>query len=217
MKKIILFFVSIILGFGLVLFYFRSVIYPVNTKSAVSWQQPKENSQFSLEKAPQDSLVGNILSVSGVVNWQSRVATEPSQLVSPVPLQQGEKIVTDKGSLSLELGSGLISLSSQTELSFVQTLSTNIVLEQDQGTVNYTKISDMPLGVRSLSLLSQIATGSATISVDKKLQTVTIEVNQGEVTVAYNDADFVSQVKTISKGNKFIFDDETKKGKISSL
>lgn len=219
MKNILLFLLFGFIGITLTLFYFRGYIFPevsqVNTKVATN--NIKE--EFSLEKAPTQSLTGNIISFSGSVNWQSRIATQPAQLTTPVSFAQGEKIVTgDNGNLTLELGSGcLITISPKTELSLIQTLPANIVFEQESGTVNYTQIVNTPLTIRSLDLLTQIGSGSANIITDKPEGLVTVEVNKGFVTIGYNDAKFISQVATVEAGRQVIFNDETRTIKIKPL
>lgn len=219
MKSITLFLFSSLLGMGLILFYFRGYIFPSSISLNREPQLASQTSQFSLEKAPSQSRAGNILSLSGSVFWQSRIATEPARLTASVAIQQGEKIMTyDNGNITIGFGNSLlVTVSPKTELDLIQTLPTNFVLWQDQGSATYTKTDTTPLAVRSLNLLTQIASGSANISVDKKDAIVIVKVNTGSVTVSYNNLKYVSQVETILAGKRLIFDDEKRTTQIKPL
>lgn len=214
-----LFFLFLVFGLTITLFYFHNLIWPQTKNISQQQKTMADITKFSLEKAPSDSMSGNTLSLSGSVYWQSRIATEPSALKAKIPIQQGEKIVTgDNGNISLELGSAsLVTISPKTELAFVQTLATNFVFQQEQGTVSYTKIDQTPLAVQSLTLLTQIGSASANIITSKKDGLVTVEVNKGFVTIGYNDAKFISQVVNVEAGKKIMFDNKVKTIKIKPL
>lgn len=214
-----LFFLFLVFGLTITLFYFHNLIWPQTKNISPQQKTTADIAKFSLEKAPSQSKAGNILSLSGSVFWQSRIATEPARLTASVAIQQGEKIVTyDNGNITIGFGNSLlVTVSPKTELDLIQTLPTNFVFQQEQGTVSYTKIDQTPLAVRSLTLLTQIASGSANIISNKKDGLVTVEVNKGSVTVGYNDASFVSQVATIEAGKKIMFDNKVKTIKIKPL
>ncbi len=120
----------------------------------------KKEPRFSIEKAPKNSEVGTIQSMSGTIKWESRtaIATEGAQITQPVPIQQGEELISgDDGSAVVSYQNGLtISLSPNSHISFVQMLPTNFVLNQLKGTIEYQKNNSTPLAIRSLHLLTQM-------------------------------------------------------------
>jgi len=123
-------------------------------------ERVKKSPRFSIQKAPINSEKGTIQSMSGTIKWSSRtaIATEGTQITKPVPIQQGEELMTgQEGSVSIHYQSGLIiSLSPNSHLSFVQMLPTNFVLNQLKGTIEYQKNNSIPLAIRSLHLLTQL-------------------------------------------------------------
>ena len=70
------------------------------------------------------------------------------------------------------------------------------------------------LSVRSLDLLSRIKSGNATVTVDSVSNTVTVAVQKGEATEAYEDSQNTSNVVTVAAGKTFVFDDTDKIGAI---
>lgn len=167
---------------------------------------------FSLGSAPHDTLRGDITSLSGTVQWQSRTATQPAQLRTPRQIQQGEELRTGKdGSVSVQLSNGpLVTLSPDTHVNFIQTLPTSIVLLQDQGIVTYE--TDRAVSVLSLDLLTMLQKGKMTISVSSDQTTVSNTILNGLATEAYNDANAITTVTSVSPGEKFIFDEATSAG-----
>src|SRR4051794_20941381 len=99
MKKLFIFLSSIIIGFLLVFIY--KTFSP--TKQVETLQkQTEQASHFSIENPPSNSLKGEIATFSGEVQWQSRTATEGAKLDAVRPLQQGENIITKKGTALLQ-------------------------------------------------------------------------------------------------------------------
>ncbi len=164
---------------------------------------------FTLGRAPQQSLQGKILSLSGQVDWQSRVATQPAQLETPAPILQGEELFTRAtGKVTMDITTAaVITLSPNTHINLIQTLPTNIVIDQDQGTAIFSEKKASPLAVRCLGLVTQLKQGTSRISVDPDAGTVAIAVQTGSAVIAYNDAANNSHVKTIESGEQAVYDD----------
>lgn len=209
MKNLIIFILFVIFGIGVVAAYTKRV--PQTTPEQTVKLPFIGQNQFSLENAPADSLRGKIATLSGDVKWQDRVATQSSQITNPINIQQGEQLITgDNGKVQVEIPAAvIINISPKSDLSFVQTLPQNIVLSQTKGEVEYQKIGTVPVSIRVLRLLVE-EKGDITISVSDTLPIITINVHTGSVTVAYNDSQNVSTVKTINSGNQFIFNNDTK-------
>ncbi|MGI8419208.1 MAG: hypothetical protein ACR2LN_01035 [Candidatus Levyibacteriota bacterium] len=167
-------------------------------------------SAFSLEKAPTDSLQGKIATLSGIVNWQSRIATQPAQIKKPRFIQQGEELRTGKdGTVSVQIYNGpFLTLLPNSHVNFIQTLPSSIVITQDQGTVTY-RTQGKKVSIESLSLLTTLNEGIMTVSVDQALDTVAIDVKKGNTTEAYNDSDNRSNVLPVTSGHTFLFNDDT--------
>ncbi len=212
MKNLILFILFTIFGIGVVAAYTKTA--PQSTlKQGLGLPFIKQN-QFSLENAPADSLRGKIATLSGDVKWQDRVATQSSQITSPVTIQQGEELITgDNGKVQVEIPTAvIINISPKTNLSFVQTLPQNVVFSQTKGKVEYQKTGTVPVSIRVLRLLVEERQGDITISISNIKPITTINVRVGSVTVAYNDPQNVSIVKTLDSGKQFIFNNDTKEG-----
>src|SRR5579872_4703562 len=119
MRIFFLFLFFTLIGIGAVYFHYkRSTIsdYTVQTPLA-------KNSAFSLSQAPSESLRGVIESLSGNISWQSRTATEETNINFPIPRQQGEVLETKVGKVTLSFANiGKIDLFEDTKVSFIQTL-----------------------------------------------------------------------------------------------
>ena len=174
---------------------------------------------FSIENAPSQSLTGEVTSISGNVSWQSRTANYATLITFPVKLLQGEEIDTQNNGEAIITFSkvGKITVSPNTQVNFIQTLPANFVIEQKQGLSTYDKAGDVPVSVRALDLLINLEKGTCTVSVDKDTSDVTVTVNAGSATAAYNDTNSNTNILTISEGEKYLFNNNTKLGKIKSL
>lgn len=174
---------------------------------------------FSIEKAPSQSLFGKVVSISGNVSWQSRVASFATLIKSPVKLQQGEEInVQNDGKAVINFPQVVtITLSANTQINFIQTLPANFVVKQAQGLSIYDKNGDIPISVRALDLLINVEKGTCTVSVDKNTTDIVVAVNSGFVVIAFNDTDSKTKILTINEGKKYLFNNDTKLGKIKSL
>lgn len=216
MKTLLLFGSSVFLGLLLVVFY---AILP-KTPAQPAQTNPQQVVQFSLERAPSQSMQGTILATGGSVFWQSRVATEPAVLTSPVRIQQGEKIETrESGTISVEFPNvSTIDVSEKSALSFVQTLPTSLVISQTRGTVRYTKPAGAtPLAVRYKSLLIELTEGTIDVAITEKQPAVSITVHKGTATAAFNDSSEVSQLLTVASGRQLYFNDDTRRATILNV
>src|SRR5260370_25910131 len=74
-------------------------MYMAISKKHIAVVSHSTSSHFSLKKAPSESLVGHIASMSGEVLWESRIATQSSPLSAPQAIQQGEEVDTGKDGL----------------------------------------------------------------------------------------------------------------------
>ena len=206
-KNIVIFLVFFSIGFGSIFFYTKQT----TQKKAEVRKVLASKSAFSMENAPKNSITGEITSLSGDVTWESRVATEPAVLVSNTKIQQGEILYTGPtGALTVTFPSlGEVRLSPNTEVSIMQALATSFVLSQPTGTVTYTSEETTPISIRSLHMLANI-TGNAVMTVDDLYGVITISVTDGDVTIAYNNTENISQVEIISKEETATFNDETR-------
>lgn len=210
---VLCFFIGITAIFGYRQYTLRLKIAPIQTPLS-------EITPFSLSVPPKDSLRGNILSFSGDTLIQAREATEPAVLTGKTTVLQGEEYWTgDASSLEIEFPkTEAISLFANTHVFFVQTLSQSFAVLQDSGEVRYTKLqSKNPFSIRVFHLLVQQNSGILTLRIDDRSELITLSVEKGSVTVAFNDSDNISQVITIAEGNIYTFDDESRSGEISSI
>lgn len=211
MKNILLFLFSIGIGVFIMIAYARlSKIKQTNITISPIAKLP-----FSLVNAPSLSVKGHVTSLSGSVNWQSRIATQAAKLQTKRDLQQGEVITTDDGSITIQFPKAVtISLEPKSEVHVVQTLPDNIVFAQAQGFVSYTKTGTIPISVRVLHLLIEQQNGIMVVSHDKDSSTVAVTIASGSATMAYNNRYAVSTVVKVNEGSTFLFEEETKSGRI---
>lgn len=219
MKKILLFLISFVLGTIAIVVYFKladkfSAI-DVPSIPSISFSDLVKLSRFSLEKAPSQSLVGTITSMSGDVDYEKRLATESARLNSVVEIQQGEVLETlESAGISLDFENKIkVTMSENSYLSVIQTLPANIVFYQNKGNINYKKLSDIPVSVRLYHLLVDLD-GDVDLSVDlenKNGVIITMRVNSGSAKIAYNDTDLISHVFDIGSGETLTFNESSRK------
>lgn len=215
MKNIILFILYFLLGVLLV-FSFKKANQIFSSRQL---KTPIATSSFSLNDAPNESLRGTIVSLSGEVGWQSRIATEPAQINKPIQIQQGEGIVTnDTGQATVVFSkTANIIIAPKTVINFIQTLPVNILIEQNSGTAKYEKLSGNSLSVRSQGLLIKINQGVIDISVSENQPYVFVDVKSGSITAGYNDVNYITQVLNVASDNRLVFRTDTKKASLVPL
>jgi hypothetical protein len=216
MKRVFLFIIPFLIMTIAVIGYFKltqkiSTI-SIPTLPSISFSDIVKLSRFSLEKAPSESLVGSMSGMIGDVEYEGRTATEAAKINSPVEVQQGESLSTGTdGKLVLTFEkTAEVDISPNTFIAIIQTLPADVVISQSAGIVEYKKLADIPVTIRSYHLLVENG-GDITISIDKIKPIVTISVNSGSATFAYNNIHDVSQVLNLVSGKKLIFNDSTRK------
>jgi len=209
MKNILIFLAYFLLGIFLI-FSFRKFTQAISSQKLKS---PLPIFSFSLDNAPSESLKGQLISLTGEVDWQSRTATEPAKITKPILIQQGEGIKTlDTGTATIVFPKAVnIIISPKTELNIIQTLPNNILIGQNNGFTDYKKLGESPLSVRTNDLLVKINQGEITISVSENQPYITVDVINGSVTAGYNDINFITRVLNISSGKSLLFKTDTKK------
>lgn len=214
LKQLGLFVVSVVIGIGIV-FLYAVLVPPFQKKTMAS---PLPQTLFSFENAPTASLKGMITAFSGEAKWESRTATQPAILTQVQSIQQGDEVDTgDDGTMTLRFPSVLsVTLNPQTSLAFYQTLPDNFVLTQNSGSATYVQQKTTSLSIRSHHLLIQQNGGTMTVITDPDTANVSLTVEKGSVTVAYNDSDNVSNVLSIPQGKQFIFHDDVRQGFIKT-
>lgn len=219
MKYLLLFSCSLLAGLLIILF----ISYQNMSKSNGYIFTPKEdkvnNSIISIKNPPKDSLKGEITKILGKVKWESRIATEPATITQKQIIQQGEQIVTqDDGETTIEFKNvGIFNMSHDSDLSFIQTLPGNFLINQALGTADYLKNGDVPLSIRALHLLIQIDSGEIKVNINKEKPIITIDVLKGKINLAFNNIDYVSTVAEINAGERYIFNDSQRVGSLEAL
>lgn len=208
MKILLLLVASSLLGIISVIVYHSLIVKPTNLDQATS-----AIVSFSPQDPPLQSLKGKVSSFSGLVKWQSRVATEAAQVNSLSLVQQGEQIETDhNGKLNVEFPNiWLMHILPNSVVDFAQTLPVNLVVVQTKGEVDYQKLGTNFLSVRALHLLIEQNSGEMNVLINKDTPVVVINVKAGSARVAFNNVDNISQQITIKQGQQLIFNDTTRK------
>lgn len=215
-KKILLFLIPLVIAAIVVLIYFK-----VNQKisnitipniPSVSFNDFIKFSRFSLDKAPSESLVGEITSLTGEVKYETRNATEAAIIKNPVKVQQGESLYTGSdGNVNLLFVKALeIAIFPNTSLSVIQTLPVNLVFVQKSGLVRYKKLANNTISIRALHLLIENK-GEIEVSVDREKMLVNIKVLSGTADLAYNNVNNDTRTVTLEAGKSLIFNDGTRR------
>lgn len=214
LKKLLLFLIFFSLGVALV--FVADFMVSNNTIQKLN---PAIKSKFSIDNPPSDSLKGKISSLSGTVSFQPRSKDYATLINAPVEILQGEDLNTGgNGSATVIFDRiGEISLLENTQISFIQTLPQNFVISQKQGTATFQKTGNIPFSVRGLDLLINLESGKVSVNVDSDNSIITVDVLEGSVSAAFNDTDNLSNVITIESPRRYIFNNNTKKGRISYL
>ena len=210
MKAVLIFLVFFLFGIALVLSYrYWNQQMPIFTNP-----KPAITTKFSLEKAPRESLQGNIATMSGTVAWLSRTAAKPEQLKKPRLIQQGEELSTGANGNAVIFikNDTLVQVSPNTHISIIQLLPQNFVFDQDKGMVRYQNTWQVPVSVKSYDVITMITKGIVTIAVDQKKKTVSVVVEKGTVREGFEDSQNNSTVVTVEAGQTFLFDETTKIG-----
>lgn len=213
LREILLLFFCVLLGCAVVITYQFVQNTQFKQKKLLT---PLPQSEFSMQNPPTDSIDGLISTISGQVQWESRIATMPATLYTGIPIEQGESVNTKKtGSLELSFPQiGTFQLQNNTQLNIIQTLPTSAVFEQPAGNVTYTKIGKTPLAIKSLGLLIQLSSGVMSITTDSDRQMVTVDLTDGSAQTAYVNSNNTSSVQDLHPGDKYIFNDTTAVGKV---
>lgn len=206
-----------VLGGAVAMIFFFQRNRPVAAIPIVIEATKKSNwqpSKFSLEEAPADSLRGEIISLTGEVEWQSRIATEPGQLPVGIKIQQGEKLVTkESGNIAVKFAAaGTMTMFPEAEVEIVQTLPVNLVFNQLKGKTRYLVGGSSLLSVRNFNLIVNVSSGLITIKTDIEAGEVTLSLKAGQATVAYNSPEFESKRWELEPGDDFVFYNEERKG-----
>lgn len=216
MKRILLFLIPFLIITSLVVGYFKITqkISSISIPSlpSVSFSDLVKFSRFSLEKAPSQSLVGTIISMNGEVSYEKRLATESAKINSPVPVQQGESLTTGiDGKIILTFEKAVeINILPDTSVGVVQTLPADMVFTQTGGSAEYKKLGIIPVSIRSRHLLIK-NDGDITVSIDKIKPMITVSVNSGTATFAYNNINNISRVVEVAVGKTLTFNDDTRR------
>ncbi len=221
MKKILLGIIVFLLGTGaaLVVFFAKnhSVPEPIIT---IAKKEPNfEPTKFSLEKAPSDSIKGQITAMSGDIWRQTRTATEPAKLTEPDVIQQGEVLIaSDEGKLTVNFNpAATISLFPDTQVEIIQTLPLNLVFNQTKGIGQYQVSGTNPVTIRSFNLIVNIDEGLININTDAETGVITLSLKTGAAKVGYNSPEFDSKVWRLEAGDVFEYDSNERRGYFNAL
>lgn len=205
--------IGIILGVGAVIGYTKSQKPKIIPSSVVLTQiKPTAipSSTFSIETPPSESLQGSISARLGTLLWESRIATEPSELTTDVKMKQGERLLTTAKSSAVitfdKLGS--ISLSENSDLSFIQTLPIDFVVQQKSGSIVYELNDTTPLSIRIRNALITKTSGKINVSMADGDSVIVISTLEGTAQIGFNDVDIISQVFTLREGQVYEYNSD---------
>lgn len=210
MRKLLVFTLSVCAGVAVFMGWF---LYTKTQSVETPGLTPVAPTTFSIESPPSQSVRGAITALSGEVRWQSRIATESARINAHREVVQGERIETGKdGLVSLQFGSSVrLEVSENSAIDFIQTLPQQTVFSQSAGSVIYENRTADPIAVRVLHLLIEQQEGIIDVVIQENRPMVALTVKEGTARVGYNDLYYNSTTLDLRKGQKFYFNDETRK------
>ncbi len=165
-------------------------------------------SDFQLQP-PAQALSGEIIRFEDGAQIVTRENDEPVDLELPHTLLEGEQLLTNQGSLTVQFTPDFqIDLSPKTTLSLSSTDPTHFLLNQSQGKVIYKLPPALsPVSVRSLHALFQFESGKYSLTTDPDSGLITLEIASGSGQIGYIDRENMTQVKNFSAEQTVEFDD----------
>ena len=208
MKDLVLFIIGLLIGIGAVIGNSSLKIKNTPAEPIISKKPPEPS--FSVETPPSESLRGIIATHSGNMLWEARTATSPGELKGNAKIQQGERLVTkEKSSAKVNFDrAGSFELSENSDLSFIQTLPIDLVVEQKKGKIKYIINGKSPLSIRVRSALITKKSGIIEITLADNDSIVLISTLQGTAQIGFNDLDYVSQVFTLREGHIYEYNSD---------
>lgn len=201
--------ICIFLFFFLLGFYF---IYNLHLNKPIVRKISIKNiftgSKFSLLDSPSMSLKAKVTDFSGEIFLKNRIGDNFERIYSSLnTLLQGETVKTgDDGYLIMSYDNvAKINMNKNSTLDIIQTLPNNLVFSQIEGNINYQKISDIPVSVRSKRLLVEIL-GEVNILIDGDIVRIS-----GDAKIAYNNTANITKVIEVPKSKTLIFNNQNLK------
>lgn len=197
-----------ILGAGIILGYV--FLKTPNSTPTHLVKVPSPIPTYSVEAPPSESLRGTIASRSGTLQWESRIATIASELTTDEPMEQGEELITGVNSGATVDFNNKYSLmfGENSDVSFIQTIPIDFVVEQNKGTINYTINNNTPLSIRIRSAILTKTAGSIQVTITEDNPIILISTLQGTAQIGFNDLDYVSQVFTLREGQVYEYNSD---------
>jgi hypothetical protein len=215
--KFILLFIFVTVGsFFVTVAYFKVhvKVSTLNTTKfpSISFSDILRYSNFSLEKAPSQSLVGKIISLNGEVFYESRTSSESAKITNPINVQQGESLATGTGgNVILNYADAVdITISPMSSVNIIQTIPNDLVFQQTLGSIKYNKLSQIPVSIRVGHLLVE-NDGIIIISFTKDSPITTVEVIDGSANTAFNNLNNDSQLLNLKKGQILRFNESNRR------
>ncbi len=205
MKYLFTFVIFLLIGIGIA-FSYSLVTTPVSHTPPFA-SPPTITSSFSIANPPKQSIQGTISAISGDVEVETRIATQPAKFTGMEPLVQGELVLTKTdGQANIEFPSSTsISLLKNTQVSIIQALQSSFVYSQDSGTATYHITGTYPVALIQNNLLLQLGNTSSVVTISVDNDTTSISQKSGSGTIGYTDSTDTSQQVSLKAGQRFVF------------
>lgn len=186
---------------------------PVQTKSITVQHTPTPSfTPFQILTPPAQSMTGKITHYEGDILREDRVATEPSKLTGSMAIVQGERLITqENASATIVFGTDFsFNVDEKADLSFIQTLPVDFVVQQTSGTVDYKSESATPLSIRVRNALIAKPFGTIRITLTDGDSIVLLESLTGPTTIGFNDEEFITRVFDLREGEVYEYNSDEK-------
>lgn len=157
---------------------------------------------------PAHAITGTLSQSTGIVEHFTREADDYQEATPGGSIRQGESIATKRGSARINIENiGSVTLSNNSEMSFVNLIPSSLMLWHKSGSVEYEVNSVDPFSIRALHALITLS-GDATINVSGEI--VRVQVTKGSARLALVGTDNATQVWDITQGHLAQINDKTR-------
>ena len=208
-SKSTIFLAILIFSTGFILALFAS-LKKTSTKEEISPVGPMVPSLTTFQlKPPAQSLTGQITKVTGKIEFEGRDEKEYRPIGITTSVVVGDKIITgENAQATIEFPPvGKIQLEENAEISFLHLLPESFLIEQFNGTVEYSANGNHDVSVKNLHGLMTFSSSDVRMSTFPDEERIVVRIVSGEAKIAFVDLHNDTQVFTLKQGQRVTIDD----------
>jgi hypothetical protein len=123
---------------------------------------------------------------------------------------QGTRLITqEKSTAEVQFPPAItLHMSETSDISFIQTLPIDFVVQQKTGEITYEVSGHSPLSIRLRSALLTLRSGTVKVSLTNGDSIILISTIKGTATIGFNDIENVTQVFTLREGQVYEYNSD---------